>query len=446
MATPSDRRPQDSLRPPGSKLRVLFVGATPTDTARIAVGEEYRHVDAAVRTSDNAGRFEFHFAHEVRAGELGPALLRHRPHIVHFSGHGSASGELLLPDASGQAAPAKPEKLAQLFDVVGRDLSIRCVVLNACYSEALAKALAAQVDCVIGVPTALKDKVAVAFAGAFYQAIGFGRDLDAAYRYACAQVDLAVPSRAALPTIHCREGVRAEELRFFPAPRATAVERAESAASTERAVALDPALGSGGWRWLGIAAVACLALAGGAALVRQWVRESRPHPVNGGVDAGGGSHADGSSPPDADMPLVTTPSPPAVVFRGRITYQGRSLRGARVAVQGADCSATTDARGAFEIQCRAASLPRHPEGAVLMDGGLSERFPLHSGGARYSVDARGRVTVQVDHLARGAADPQDAPRVEAPSPTAPSVTLPPPSVTPLPPCAFDDPGCNRIAP
>ncbi len=441
MAAPAERHTPEPLRPPGAKLRVLFVGATPTDTARLAVGEEYRHVDASVRTSDNAARFEFHFAHEVRADELGPALLRHRPHVVHFSGHGSATGELLLPDATGQAAPARPEQLAKLFAVVGPELSIRCVVLNACYSEALAKALAAHVDCVIGVPTALKDRVAVAFAGALYQAIGFGRDLDAAYRYACAQVELTVQTRGALPTLHCREGVSAADLRFLQAARST-VMRPTGAGVLRPAPAFAAAP-----RWQTMALAAIAAAASAAALLGAALHLRPPPAAPRALDAVVRAAPD-AAPPAADA--AATPDVAEAVFRGELSARGRPLRDAAVAVAGADCRATTDARGVFELRC-AGALPSPPEATVAVGGRPSAPFRLHAS-ARYSVDRRGRVTARAEGEGRAsttARRPGATPAVTrdvavTAAPVSPPPAGPPPASPPPRECPALDPNCNAI--
>ena len=208
------------------KVQVLLLAANPSDMARIAVGEEHREIDARIRASDGRDRFELVYAHEVRLRELGQVLQRHRPDVVHFSGHGSEEGELQLIDDSGHARPAAPEAVARLFGILSRDLTVRCVLLNACYSDALAQALTPHVDCVIGVPAALGDKVATSFAGAFYEALGFGRDVEASYRYACNQVDLVIPARGPIPNLHCRAGVRPEDVRLSshatPAPPTTA--------------------------------------------------------------------------------------------------------------------------------------------------------------------------------------------------------------------------------
>jgi hypothetical protein len=115
-------------------------------------------------------------------------LLRHKPDIVHFSGHGMAASEIILEDNQGKSQPVSSRALSQLFSVL-KD-NIRCVVLNACYSEQQAQAIAAHIDCVVGMSKAIGDLAAVSFAEAFYQALGYGRDVQAAFDLGCLQIDL----------------------------------------------------------------------------------------------------------------------------------------------------------------------------------------------------------------------------------------------------------------
>lgn len=55
-------------------------------------------------------------------------------------------------------------------------------VLNACYSEAQAKAIARHIDYVIGMQQAIGDTAAIAFSAGFYQALGDGRNIEEAYK------------------------------------------------------------------------------------------------------------------------------------------------------------------------------------------------------------------------------------------------------------------------
>ena len=53
--------------------------------------------------------------------------------------------------------------------------------MNACYSQIQAQAIAENIDCVVGMSTAIGDEAAIIFAASFYRAIGFGRSIKDAF-------------------------------------------------------------------------------------------------------------------------------------------------------------------------------------------------------------------------------------------------------------------------
>jgi AAA-like domain len=67
----------------------------------------------------------------------------------------------------------------------------RCVLLNACYSEVQARAIAQHIPYVIGMNQAIGDTAAREFAVGFYDALGAGRDIEFAYRFACNSIQMA---------------------------------------------------------------------------------------------------------------------------------------------------------------------------------------------------------------------------------------------------------------
>ncbi|WP_170319966.1 pentapeptide repeat-containing protein [Polyangium spumosum] len=198
-----------------SKIRILFLGANPSDTTRLALGREVREITQRLRGTHEGERFEIVQEWAVRVGDLQAALLRHRPQIVHFSGHGRSErsgsspgsidvaremlsadasseedldGEILVEDDGGRAKPIPASALANLFGIVG---GVRCVVLNACHSSAQAEAIQQHVEAVVGMRRSIHDAAAVSFAWAFYQGLGFGASLSQAFELGKNQIELA---------------------------------------------------------------------------------------------------------------------------------------------------------------------------------------------------------------------------------------------------------------
>lgn len=169
-------------------IKILFLTANPEDASRLKLDEEIRAIKQALRQSDFRDKFDIEQQEAVRVSDLQGYLLQHKSVIVHFSGHGSAAGEIVLEDEAGESHPVSSRALGRLFDELKDD--IRCVVLNACYSEKQAQAIAEHIDCVIGMSQEIGDAAALKFATAFYQALGYGRDVKTAFDLGCAQIDL----------------------------------------------------------------------------------------------------------------------------------------------------------------------------------------------------------------------------------------------------------------
>ncbi|WP_437304840.1 CHAT domain-containing protein [Sorangium sp. So ce388] len=199
---------------PAASVTILFLGANPSDTTRLALDREVREIDQRLHASKHRDAFRIEQAWAVRATDLQACLLRHRPGIVHFSGHGNSAGELLFEDETGTTRPVTPIALGNLFRVLRKE--VRCVVLNACFSETQARAIAKHVDCVIGMTTAVNDSAAIAFAGAFYQALGFGEDVQTAFNLGCNQMELLARTQGGprVPRLLIRRGVSTLDIRF----------------------------------------------------------------------------------------------------------------------------------------------------------------------------------------------------------------------------------------
>ena len=169
-------------------IKVLFLAANPADQDQLKLTREMTQIDRDVRQAEFRDRFKFEQQWEVRVTELQGHLMRYKPDIVHFSGHGSRASEIILEDNHGNSHPVSVRALSNLFSAL-KD-NIRCVVLNACYSEAQAKAIAKHIDCVVGMSKAISDEAAISFAAKFYQALAYGKSIQAAFRLGCVQTDM----------------------------------------------------------------------------------------------------------------------------------------------------------------------------------------------------------------------------------------------------------------
>lgn len=174
--------------PPMETIKILFLAADPQDITRLQIDNEMRAIDQALRITEYRDRFDLRSHWAVRYSDLQELLLRYKPQIVHFSGHGSQTGEIMLASEHG-VHPVTADALSSLFSILKDNL--HCVVLNACYSEVQARAIATHIDCVIGVSGAIGDQAALNFASSFYQALGYGRSIKEAFDLGRTAINLA---------------------------------------------------------------------------------------------------------------------------------------------------------------------------------------------------------------------------------------------------------------
>jgi hypothetical protein len=137
-------------------------------------------------------------------------LLQVKPHVLHFSGHGSTRSQLLLEDDDGNPVHVEKEALVNLVGIIPGDL--RLVVLNACDTEPVAEALVQHVACAIGMREPIGNDAAIAFAAAFYQALGFAEPVATAFRLGCNALELLRIPEEGTPCLKVKPGVDAETL------------------------------------------------------------------------------------------------------------------------------------------------------------------------------------------------------------------------------------------
>ncbi|MEI2580745.1 effector-associated domain EAD1-containing protein [Scytonema sp. PRP1] len=169
--------------------KVLILAANPKGTSQLRLDEELRDIAEGLRRAQKRDEFSLDQKLAVRPRDIQRALLDYNPNIIHFSGHGSGEEGLVFEDESGKSKLVSGDALAGLFELfVDR---IECVVLNGCYSEVQAKAIAQHINYVVGMSRAIGDKAAIEFAVGFYDALGAGRPIEFAYKLGCSAIRIA---------------------------------------------------------------------------------------------------------------------------------------------------------------------------------------------------------------------------------------------------------------
>jgi hypothetical protein len=197
-ATVPRRTPAYSRSPVSAPAVIFFAAACPEGTSPLQVGQEQREIGQALKAAELRDRFVFHARMSVRPRDFMQALAELRPQFVHFSGHGDTDGILFEDDLEGMTV-ASPGALRAVFETVKGE--VECVLLNACYAEIQARAIAEHVPFVIGMRGEVTDAAAIAFSIGFYQALGAGRDVRQSFEMGWGLVQLMDLAKGIQPVL-----------------------------------------------------------------------------------------------------------------------------------------------------------------------------------------------------------------------------------------------------
>lgn len=199
---------------------IIVLAASPVDQAKLRLDVEVREIAEGLQLSKYRDQIKLESRWAVRINDLRRALLDIEPQIVHFCGHGVDEG-LIFENEQGKSQLVNTEALANLFELfAGR---VECIVLNACYSEAQAKAMIQHVGYVIGMNKAIGDKAAINFAVGFYDALGGGRTVEDAYKFGRNAIQMQGIHEHLTPVIQINTALKAalgttQTIHFTPQP------------------------------------------------------------------------------------------------------------------------------------------------------------------------------------------------------------------------------------
>ena len=184
---PSESAPRRRMARHRGPLKILFLSANTEGNAALALDEEYRAIEKAIRGARHRDAVQLIAKLAARRGDLQEGLLDHAPAIVHISCHGTARAELLLLRDGDGAEPVPADALRTMFGALGDRLQL--VVLNACLSSAQADAIRDCAGFTIGMRAPLRDEAAIAFAASLYSALAYGRTVQEAFDLGRAALD-----------------------------------------------------------------------------------------------------------------------------------------------------------------------------------------------------------------------------------------------------------------
>jgi hypothetical protein len=194
--------------------KILVLSANPKGTKPLRLNEEIREIKEGLQLAKKRDSFQIESAEAVRDIDIHRSILNYEPQIIHFSGHGAGEEGLIFEDNIGQQKLVDAAALAGLFELFADQ--VECVLLNACYSEIQAKAIAKHINYVIGMSQEIGDKAAIKFAVGFYDALGAGRSVEFAYKLGCQVIRMAGIQEHLTPQLLKKEDLHGESINTTP--------------------------------------------------------------------------------------------------------------------------------------------------------------------------------------------------------------------------------------
>lgn len=192
------------------KIKVLFMASNPVGTGQLRLDEEARAIHETITKSKHRDSVEFVTRWAVRSFDILQAINEINPDVIHFSGHGTDTDELVLQNTDGSHKLITKEAIVGTIATVSD--KVKLVFFNTCFSFGQAEAIVEQIDASIGMTTSIGDEAARVFAAQFYSSIGFGLNLDAAFRQAKAALLLEGIPEENTPELYVKEGLMAENI------------------------------------------------------------------------------------------------------------------------------------------------------------------------------------------------------------------------------------------
>lgn len=185
------------------KKTILILAANPANKNRLRLEEEVREIESGLEIATKGNEFILKPKWATRHTDVRRAMLKFKPNIVHFCGHGLGEEGIVLEDNIGQANPINAETLSNFFRLFSD--SVECVVLNACYSVIQAEAIAQHINYVVGMKKDIGDRNAIEFAVAFYDALGAGEPIEFAYELARNSIQWIHLSEHLIPKLYVKD-------------------------------------------------------------------------------------------------------------------------------------------------------------------------------------------------------------------------------------------------
>lgn len=201
----------DNIKKLPNKITILFLASNAIEDTPLKLDKEAREIQEKIRKSEHRDSIIFETRWAVRTSDILQAINETNPTIIHFSGHGTQNGELILfNNVDENYKIVTKEAIAATISTLSD--SVRLVVFNACFSGVQAENIVQHVDAAIGMDSSISDEAAILFASQLYSSIGFGRSVDTSFKQAIASLLLEGIKESDTPKLFYKEDIDKEQM------------------------------------------------------------------------------------------------------------------------------------------------------------------------------------------------------------------------------------------
>lgn len=197
-----------------AQIKILFLPSEPKNEERVFLAEECHDIDKRLQQGRYRESVELAQAWAITPRELSQTLLRHRPTIAHFTGHGSEEHGIVFQDEQSEGVAVAGELLGELFRILAPD-GPRGVVLSHCYSALQVDHILPYVDFVVGISGQIKIESARAFSEGFYTGLVERKSIQQAFDLGCWEIKMSGGADSDSPRLRGRKRVNLKTLTLF---------------------------------------------------------------------------------------------------------------------------------------------------------------------------------------------------------------------------------------
>ncbi len=161
-------------------LTILYISANYDESQVLWTNKEFMAIKDTIEKSPYKKHIHLEPALALERHKIRELILKNRPQIVHFAGHGELDKGPLLQDDKYQKFL---DLLSETISILGefKDI-IKLIIFNTCNSFKIAEGVAEFIECVIGTNKDINDKAAIGFSKGFYKIFGINESVENAFK------------------------------------------------------------------------------------------------------------------------------------------------------------------------------------------------------------------------------------------------------------------------